>query len=67
MNEIKRIIMGYAWEKAHSYSYAVDYYDTTGDRYSRLDDARKGQSLIYAVSGGMPALIYAFSGVKRGC
>lgn len=56
-----------SWKKMHSYSYAVEYYDTTGDRYNRLDDARKRQSFVYAVSGEMPTLIYAFSGVKRGC
>lgn len=54
------------WGKKRSYSYAVSYYDTTGDRYFSLNDARNKQALIYATCGEMPILTYAFSGVKRG-
>lgn len=106
MNEIKRIIMGYAWEVAKreakkegcsarecfawalskawkefkhcdrcafdisSVMEAVEEYEKE-ENFKKcpycLDDARNRQRLVYSVSGEMPTLIYAFSGVKRGC
>lgn len=64
----RMFILSWGKESAHmGDDTEVFFFDTTGDRFQKLDDARSRQMQIAAQLGKIPTLTYAFSGLKRGC